>query len=161
MPSFDIVSQVDMQEVDNAINQTAKEITTRYDFRNSKSKVERDKNEVTITADDDYKLEQVLEVIKTKFVRRKIDPQSLSYGKVEKAAGSMVRQVITVRQGVESELAKKIIKDIKDSKIKVQAAIQEDQVRVTGKNRDDLQAVIALVREKDYDLPLQFINFRE
>ncbi len=161
MPSFDIVSEVDLQEVDNAVNQTVKETGSRYDFKGSKSRVERDGALITLVADDDYKMEQVMEILKTKMVRRKIDARSLSPGAVEPAANAMVRQVITVRQGVETELAKKIVKMIKSSKIKVQGSIQGDRVRVTGKKRDDLQAVIAEVKAAKYDLPLQLINFRD
>ncbi|MBF0283848.1 MAG: YajQ family cyclic di-GMP-binding protein [Magnetococcales bacterium] len=161
MPSFDIVSEVPLQEVDNAVNQASKEIDTRYDFKNSKSRLEREENIITVIADDDYKLEQVLEVLRVKFVRRQVDHRAISYGTVEPAAGGLVRQKLTVRQGVEQELAKKIIKLIKDGKLKVQAAIQGDAVRVTGKNRDDLQAVIALVKGGGFDLPLQFTNFRD
>ena len=161
MPSFDIVSEVDLQEVDNAVNQVEKEIATRYDFKGSKSRVERDGAVITLTADDPYRMEQVADVLKEKLVRRKIDVRSLSFGEVEPAAGSLVRQVVTVRQGVETELAKKIVKLIKESKIKVQASIQGDQVRVTGKKRDDLQAAMAGVKAAPFDLPLQFINFRD
>lgn len=161
MPSFDIVSQTDLQEVDNAVHQAVKEIATRYDFKNSKCKLEREEAVITLTADDDYKREQVIDVLKEKMIRRKVDLKSLEYGTVEPASGGLVRQKITVRQGVETELARKIVKHIKDSKIKVQASIMGDQVRVTGKQRDDLQAAITLVKGGDYDLPLQFINFRD
>ncbi|MBF0622311.1 MAG: YajQ family cyclic di-GMP-binding protein [Magnetococcales bacterium] len=160
MPSFDIVSEVDLQEVDNAVNQAAKEIRTRYDFRGSESKLSRDEAVITIVSDDEYKLEQVIDVLKTKMVRRKIDPETLDYADIEPASGSLVRQLVTVRQGVERDMARKIVKDIKNSKIKVQAAIQGEQIRVTGKKRDDLQQVIALIKTKSYGLPLQYINFR-
>ncbi|MBF0134285.1 MAG: YajQ family cyclic di-GMP-binding protein [Magnetococcales bacterium] len=161
MPSFDIVSEVDLQEVDNAVNQTAKEIGTRYDFKGSQCKVEHEEAVITITADDDYKLEQVVDVLKEKMVRRKIEPGSLDFAKAEQASGNLVRQVVTVKQGIETELAKKICKMIKGSKIKVQAAIQGDAIRITGKKRDDLQEAIAKVKESGYELPLQFINFRD
>ncbi|MBF0416523.1 MAG: YajQ family cyclic di-GMP-binding protein [Magnetococcales bacterium] len=161
MPSFDIVSEVNLQEVANAVNQVAKEIGTRYDFKGSKSKVEHDGAIITLLADDDYKLDQVVEVLKEKMVRRKIEPGSLDFAKVEAASGDMVRQIVTVKQGVDTELAKKICKMIKGSKLKVQAAIQGDAVRVTGKKRDDLQDAIAKVKEAGYELPLQFINFRD
>ncbi len=160
MPSFDIVSEVDLQEVDNAVNQAAKEIRTRYDFRGSKSSISHEGAEITVVADDDYKREQVLEMLRGKLVRRKIDPQVVEEGTVEPASGGLVRQVLTIRQGVDRELARQLVKDVKASKIKVQAAIQGDQVRVTGKKRDDLQKVIALVREGNYEMPLQTINFR-
>ncbi|MEO5333671.1 MAG: YajQ family cyclic di-GMP-binding protein [Magnetococcus sp. YQC-5] len=161
MPSFDIVSEVDMQEVDNAINQVVKEIGTRYDFRGSKCKVEREEAIIKVIADDDYKLEQVLDVLKEKLVRRKVDTKVLDYGTVESAFGGTKRQQITVRQGVETELAKKIVAGIKASKLKVQASIQGDQVRVTGKKRDDLQEAITSIKAAGYELPLQFTNFRE
>ncbi|MBF0148286.1 MAG: YajQ family cyclic di-GMP-binding protein [Magnetococcales bacterium] len=161
MPTFDIVSEVNLQEVDNAVNQTAKEIGTRYDFKGSKCKVEHEGATITIIADDDYKLEQVLEVLKEKLVRRKIETGVLDFAKPEQSSGNLVRQVITVKQGVDTELAKKICKMIKGSKLKVQAAIQGDAVRVTGKKRDDLQETIAKVKEAGYELPLQFINFRD
>lgn len=161
MPSFDIVSQTDLQEVDNAVHQAIKEIDTRYDFKHSKCKLERDEAVITLTADDDYKREQVIDVLKEKLVRRKVDHKTLDYGAVEPASGGLVRQKITVRQGVDQELARKIVKQVKESKIKVQAAIMGDQVRITGKQRDDLQQVITLVKGGSYDLPLQFINFRD
>ncbi len=161
MPSFDVVSEVDLQEVDNAVNQVTKEIGTRYDFRGSKCKVEREEAVIKIVADDEYKLEQVLEVLKEKLIRRKIDPKVLDFGTKEAAFGGLMRQSVTVRQGVEIELAKKIVAAIKASKQKVQASIQGDQVRITGKKRDDLQAAMASIKEAGYDLPLQFTNFRD
>ena len=162
MPSFDIVSKVDLQEVDNAVQQVVKEIRTRYDFKGSKSKVERNEAEITVHSDDDYKLEQVVEIVKEKLVRRKIDTRVLSFGTVEPASGSMVRQVVTVQQGIETEIAKKLVKSIKTAKIKVQASIQGDELRVTGKKRDDLQQTIALLKaDKTVNLPLQYINFRD
>ncbi|MBF0212251.1 MAG: YajQ family cyclic di-GMP-binding protein [Magnetococcales bacterium] len=161
MPSFDVVSEVDLQEVDNAVNQVAKEIATRYDFRGSKCKVEREEAILKVTADDDYKLDQVLDVLKEKLIRRKVDIKVLEYGTVEAASGGMKRQQITVRQGVDSELAKKIVAGIKTSKLKVQAAIQGEQVRITGKKRDDLQEAIASIKAAGYEMPLQFTNFRE
>lgn len=162
MPSFDVVSEVDLQEVDNAVNQVRKEIGTRYDFKGSKSKVVRSDAEITIHGDDDYKLEQVVEMLKEKFIRRKIDVRALSFGSVEPASGSMVRQVVTVRQGIETEKGKKLVKIIKASKLKVQAAIQGAELRVTGKKRDDLQEVMALIRaDKSLEIPLQFSNFRD
>ncbi|MGN7612414.1 YajQ family cyclic di-GMP-binding protein [Magnetococcales bacterium HHB-1] len=160
MPSFDIVSEVDLQEVDNAVNQARKEIQTRYDFRGSNSQLEREEAEITIHSDDDYKLRQVIDVLKSKLIRRKIDIKSLEFGNVESASGDMVRQLVTVRQGVDRESARAIVKKIKSQKIRVQAAIQGEQVRVTGKKRDDLQQVIALIKDENLDLPLQFVNFR-
>ncbi len=161
MPSFDIVSEVDMQEADNAVNQAAKEIGTRYDFKGSKSSIEREEAVITVISDDEYKMEQVMGVLKGKMVKRKIDPDVLDFSELEPAAGGLVRQKVTIRQGVDKELARKIVKIIKNSKIKVQAAIQGEQVRVTGKKRDDLQAVIALIKGSKLDMPLQYINFRD
>lgn len=161
MPSFDIVSETDLQEVANAMHQSIKEIGTRYDFKNSKCKIEHEGPAITITADDNYKLDQVLEVIRAKLVRRQVDVRSLDYGKIEGASGGLVRQVVTVKQGVAIELARTLVKQIKESRIKVQAAIAGEQVRVTGKHRDDLQQVIALLKAEDFGQPLQFNNFRE
>ncbi|MEO5349098.1 MAG: YajQ family cyclic di-GMP-binding protein [Magnetococcus sp. YQC-3] len=162
MPSFDIVSETDLQEVDNAVNQVVKEIGTRYDFKGSKSKVVRKDAEITLHADDDYKREQIVEILKEKLVRRKIDVRVLSFGTVEPASGGMVRQVVTVRQGIEADLARRLVKMLKDSKIKVQTAIQGTELRVTGKKRDDLQEAIALVKaDPSIEMPLQFTNFRE
>lgn len=161
MPSFDIVSEVDLQEADNAVNQAAKEIATRYDFKGSKSSIEREKEIITVVSDDEYKMDQVMEVLKGKLVKRKIDPTVLDFSPLEPASGGLVRQKVTIRQGVDKELAREIIKLIKNSKIKVQASIQGEQVRVTGKNRDDLQGVIALLKESKLEMPLQYINFRD
>lgn len=161
MPSFDIVSKVDMQEVDNAVNQAVKEIGQRYDFKGSKSEITMEKEAVKVLSDDDYKLKAVIDVLQSKFIKRNISIKFLDYGKVEPASGGMVRQLINVKQGISKEKGKEIIAVIKDSKIKVQAQIQDDQVRVTGKNRDDLQATIALLKGKDLDVEMQFTNFRE
>jgi len=159
-PSFDVVSEVNMQEVSNAINQTTKEISQRYDFKGSKSTIEKDDNNVKVVTEDEMRLSAIIDVLKSKFIKRGISIKNLEYGKVEDAAGGMVRQNIRIKQGIESDVAKKITKDIKDSKLKVQAQIQDDQVRVSGKKIDDLQSVIALLKEKDYGLELQFVNFR-
>ncbi|MDA8429189.1 MAG: YajQ family cyclic di-GMP-binding protein [Geobacteraceae bacterium] len=161
MPSFDIVSKVDMQEVDNAVNQAIKEIGQRYDFKGSKSQITPEKDSVKILADDDYKLKAVIDVLQSKFLKRNISVKALQYGKVEPASGGLVRQIITVQQGISKEKAKDIIAVIKDAKLKVQAQIQDDQVRVTGKNRDDLQDAIQLLKSKDLDVEMQFLNFRE
>ena len=161
MPSFDIVSKVDMQEVDNAVNQAIKEIGQRYDFKGSKSQITPEKDSVKVLADDDYKLKAVIDVLQSKFLKRNISIKTLQYGKVEPASGGMVRQIITVQQGISKEKAKDIITVIKDSKLKVQAQIQDDQVRVTGKNRDDLQETIAFVKKTITDFPLQYQNFRD
>ena len=161
MPSFDIVSKVDMQEVDNAVNQAVKEIGQRYDFKGSKSEVSRENDVIKVLADDDFKLKAVIDILQSKFIKRGISIKSLQYGKAEAASGGMVRQSITVQQGISKEKGKEIIAVIKDSKIKVQGQIQEDQVRVTGKNRDDLQETIQLLKGKDMGIEMQFINFRD
>ena len=161
MPSFDIVSKVDMQEVDNAVNQAIKEIGQRYDFKGSKCQITPEKDSVKILADDDYRLKAVVDVLQSKFMKRNISIKALQYGKVEQASGGMVRQIITVQQGISKEKAKDITNAIKESKLKVQAQIQDDQVRVTGKNRDDLQDAIQLLKGKDMDVEMQFTNFRE
>lgn len=160
MPSFDIVSKVDMQEVDNAINQTVKEIAQRYDFKGSKCEVTLEKESIKVLADDDFKLKAVIDILQSKFVKRNISPKSLQYGKVEQASGGMVRQIITLQVGISKEKAKEINQVIKDSKLKVQSQIQDDQVRVTGKNIDDLQEVIRILKGKDLDVDMQFVNFR-
>lgn len=161
MPSFDIVCEIDMQEMDNAVNQVKKEITTRYDFKHSKASIELADGVVKLTGDDVNNLNTVTEILRAKMVRRNLDPKSLEYGTVDNASGDTKRQIITIKKGVDKELAKKIVKRIKDEKMKVQAAIQGDQVRVTGKKRDDLQAGMALVRVMDADRPLHFTNFRD
>jgi cyclic-di-GMP-binding protein len=160
MPSFDIVSKVDLQEVDNAINQTVKEIGQRYDFKGSKAEVTLEKETVKVLADDDFKLKAVIDILQSKFVKRNISPKALQYGKVEQASGSMVRQIITLQVGISKEKAKEIGAVIKETKLKVQSQIQDDQVRVTGKNIDDLQEVIAVLKSKDLDIDMQFVNFR-
>ena len=158
--SFDIVSEVNMQEVMNAVNQAKKEISQSYDFKGSKTEVSLDDSSIKIVTEDDFRLKSVIDVLKTRLVSRKVAIKNLEYGKLEDASGGMVRQVITIRQGIETEKAKAIVKDIKNAKLKVQASIQGDQVRVSGKNKDDLQAVIGMLREKDYGLELQFTNYR-
>ena len=161
MPSFDIVSKVDMQEVDNAVNQAVKEIGQRYDFKGSKCEISRENDAIKILADDDYKLKAVVDVLQSKFIKRGISIKSLKYGKAETASGGMVRQLIDVQQGISKEKGKEIIAVIKESKLKVQAQIQDDQVRVIGKNRDDLQDAIQLLKGKDLEVEMQFTNFRE
>ncbi len=161
MPSFDIVCETDMQEMDNAVNQTRKEITTRYDFKGGRSSIGLQDDVVTIVGDDEYKVNAVAEILRGRMARRKLDPKCLDYGPVEDASGGTKRQVIRIKQGISQELAKQIVKRIKQQKMKVQAAIQGDQVRVSGKKRDDLQAAIALVREMEADRPLRFTNFRD
>lgn len=158
--SFDIVSQVDTQEVDNAVNQAKKEISQRYDFKNSKVEISLEGDQIKILADDEYKLKAVIDVLQTKLINRKVSIKNLEYGKIEDATGGTVRQMIKIKQGIESEIAKQIVKDIKNLKLKVQAQIMNDQVRVSGKSRDDLQSVIQFLRGQDYNLELQFTNYR-
>lgn len=161
MPSFDIVCEVNEQEMDNAVNQVKKEIKTRYDFKHSQASIELDDGKITLVGDDANNLNTVAEILRTKMVRRKLEVNALEYGDIQAASGDTRRQVITVKQGVDKETAKKIVKQIKQEKMKVQASIQGDQVRVTGKKRDDLQAVMSLVRGMDIDRPLSFTNFRD
>lgn len=161
MPSFDIVSRLDLAEVDNALAGLAREIATRFDFKGSKSSVARQEGVLTILADDELKLKQMHELIKVHMTRRKVDPGVLDFKPPEKAAGQSMRQTITLRQGIDAALAKRLAREIKDSKLKVQATIQGDELRVTGKKRDDLQAAIALLRGIKLEQPLQYVNFRE
>ena len=161
MPSFDIVSEVDLTEADNAVQNVMREIATRYDFKGSKSTVEIKEGVVTINADDDLKLKQMHELLQGHMQRRGIAPGSLDYQKVEPAAGQSVRQLVKIKQGLDKDLARKIVKEIKDGKFKVQSAIQGDELRVTGKKRDDLQDVIAFVKGLKIEQPLQFKNFRD
>ncbi|MCB1032857.1 MAG: YajQ family cyclic di-GMP-binding protein [Acidobacteria bacterium] len=162
MPSFDIVVKTDLQEVDNAVNQAMKEIGQRFDFRGSKSRIDWDKKgELTVLGDDDYKLTAVLDVLKGKMVRRGLSIKNLDYGKAEPAFDGTVRQKITVQQELPTETAKEIVKILKQAKLKVQAAIREGEVRVTGKKRDDLQEAIALIKEQDLGMDFQYTNFRD
>ncbi len=160
--SFDIVSQVDIQEVSNAVQQAAKELRQRFDFKGSKSSIElnKDKGEITLIAKDDYKLKSLIEIFKNKLVKRNVSLKALAYGKIEKATGDMIRQVITLQQGISPERSKDIVKLIKNMKLKVQSEIQKDKVRVRGKKLDDLQAVIQMLKEKDFDFHIAFINYR-
>jgi len=161
MPSFDIVCEINMQEMDNAVNQVKKEIATRYDFKHSKASIELEDGKIMLVGDDVNNLNTVAEILRAKMVRRKLESKSLDYGDVEHASGDTRRQTVTIKQGVDKETAKKIVKYIKQEKMKVQAAIQGEQVRVTGKKRDDLQATMSLVRGMDVDRPLNFTNFRD
>ncbi|HET6419425.1 MAG TPA: YajQ family cyclic di-GMP-binding protein [Geobacteraceae bacterium] len=161
MPSFDIVSKVDMQEVDNAVNQTVKEIAQRYDFKGSKSEVTLEKDNIRVLSDDDFKLKAVIDILQSKCIKRGLSLKSLQYSKAEPASGGMVRQIITIQQGISKEKGKEIISVIKDTKLKVQGQIQDDQVRVTGKNIDDLQEIIKLLKGRDLGVELQFVNFRQ
>lgn len=163
MPSFDIVVKTDPQEVDNAVNQAQKELAQRYDFKGSKSKIDWDvkKKEITLIGDDDYKLQAVTDILQSKLIKRGISTKNMTYGSKESALEGTVRQKITLQQGIPSEKAKEINKLIKDGKLKVQSQIQDEQVRVTGKKRDDLQEAIALIRKADLGLDFEFTNFRE
>jgi len=161
MPSFDIESKTDLAEVDNALNNMIREMTTRYDFKGSHCSIERQGDKLVILADDDLKLRQMHELLQGHLSRRNIEAGVLDYADVEAAAGQSVRQNVQVQQGIERELAKRIVKDIKSSKLKVQIAVQGDTLRVTGKKRDDLQATMALVKGLDIELPLQFVNMRD
>ncbi|HUU67353.1 MAG TPA: YajQ family cyclic di-GMP-binding protein [Methyloceanibacter sp.] len=161
MPSFDIVSKTDLEEVDNALANMTREMSQRYDFKGSQAKIERKEAEITIHADDDLKLKQMHELFQGHLARRKIDAGAIDYKTVEKAAGQSVRQKAVVRQGIEKDVAKRLVREIKDGKFKVQVAIQGDELRVTGKKRDDLQAVIEYVKGLPIEQPLQFENFRD
>ena len=158
--SFDIVSEVDMQEMSNAINQTEKEIGQRYDFKGSKAEIVLEKQTLKILAESDYKLEAILDVLRAKMVKRNVPLKSLELGKIEPAAGGLLRQTVTIQKGISTEKGKEVIAAIKNLKFKVQAQIMEDQVRVTGAKKDDLQMVIQMLKEKDFGVELQFINFR-
>ncbi|MFI5394836.1 MAG: YajQ family cyclic di-GMP-binding protein [Candidatus Binatia bacterium] len=161
MPSFDIVSQVDRQEIDNAVNQTRKEIGQRYDFKGTKTQLTLEEDRIQILSDDDFKVKAVVDILQSKLVRRNVSLKALVYGKIEPAAGGLAKQTLTVQQGVDIDRARQIVKLVKDSKLKVQGQIQADQVRITGKKRDDLQAVIQLLKAQDLGLPLQFVNYRD
>ncbi len=161
MPSFDIVSELNLQEVDNAINNATKEIANRYDFKNSKSEIKLEKDVVKILADDDYKMNALKEILMSKLTKRGVDIKALEFGKVEPASGMTLRCEVKLVSGISSEKAKEINKAIKDSKLKVNSQIQGEQLRVTGKSKDDLQAVMALVRNGNFGLPFQFTNFRD
>ena len=161
MPSFDVVSEADMIEVKNAVEQSNKEITTRFDFKGSSAKVEQKDNELTAFADADFQLSQVRDVLTNKLAKRKVDVRFLDAGKIEKIGGDKVKQVIKIKNGIETEDAKKIVRVLKDSKMKVQASIQGEAVRVTGAKRDDLQAAMALLRKDVPEMPLEFNNFRD
>ena len=161
MPSFDIVSQVNEQEVKNAVEQTNKEITNRYDFKGSDARVEMAKLDLTVFADDEFKLGQVMDVLRQRLAKRSVDVRSLELGGIEKISGDKVKRPVKVKVGIPMEKGKEIQKLIKDSKLKVQGSIQGDAVRVSGAKRDELQNAIALVKKSVTDVPLQFINFRD
>lgn len=158
--TFDVVSEVNLPEVANAVAQSQKETAQRYDLKGSAAGIEQKDKELTLTANDEFGLKAVTDILQTKLVKRGVSLKSLDYGTIEPATKGTVRQVVTIRQGIASEKAKEIVKAIKDSKLKVQVAIQGEQLRVSGKKRDDLQAAIALLRGADFGIPLQFTNFR-
>ncbi len=161
MPSFDVVSEANMIEVKNAVEQSNKEISTRFDFKGSDARVEQKERELTLYADDDFKLGQVKDVLIGKMAKRNVDVRFLDYGKIEKIGGDKVKQVVTIKKGVSGDLAKKVVRSVKDSKSKGPASIQGDAVRVSGAKRDDLQSTIALLRKEVTDTPLDFNNFRD
>jgi cyclic-di-GMP-binding protein len=161
LPSFDIVSRIDLAEVDNALAGMSREIATRFDFKGSKCSIERKEGALSILADDDLKLKQMHELLKVHMTRRKVEPGALDDRPPEKASGNALRQTIALRQGVSADLARQLIREIKDSKLKVQVSIQGDELRVTGKKRDDLQGAIAVIRGVKIEQPLQYTNFRE
>jgi uncharacterized protein YajQ (UPF0234 family) len=161
MPSFDVVSEASLVEVRNAVDQTNKEVGTRFDFKGSDARVEQKERDLTLFADSEFQLDQVRDVLNTKMTKRSVDIRFLDIGKVEKIGGDKVKQVVKIKNGIESDAAKKIVRSIKDSKIKVQASIQGDAVRIAGAKRDDLQAAIALLKKSVADTPLDFNNFRD
>lgn len=160
MPSFDVVSEVDMHELSNAVDQANREVNTRFDFKGSDAKFQQTDAELTLTAQSEFQLEQMMDILQKKMVKRGVDIGSLDVAEPE-TANMRARQKVTVRQGIDKDLAKKIVKLIKESKLKVQSAIQGDQVRVTGKKRDDLQQVMGMLKEQKLGLPLQYTNFRD
>lgn len=161
MPSFDIVSRLDLAEVDNAIAAIEREIATRFDFKGSKCTVKRDEAAINLVADDDLKLKQMHELLKVHLTRRKVDPAALEFKPPEKASGNTMRQAVVLRQGVDADLARALVRGIKDSKLKVQIAVQGAELRVSGKKRDDLQAAIVVLRGLKVEQPLQYLNFRD
>ncbi len=158
--SFDIACKIDMQEVANGLDQARREVETRYDLKGTKNEIALEKTDIVVTVADDMKLKAVVDILQSRLHKRGVPLKALTYGKVEEAAGGRLRQKIALQQGIPSEKAKEIVRLIKDSKVKVQASIQEDQVRVSGKDRDDLQKIIALVKDKDLGIALQFTNYR-
>lgn len=160
MPSFDVVSEIDMHEAQNAVDQANREVTTRFDFKGTGSEFKLEKEQITLLTESNFQLKQMTEVLHNKLVKRGIDISCLDAGKAE-AIGKSARQVISLQQGIEQAIAKKIVKKIKDQKLKVQAAVNGDKLRITGKKRDDLQQVMAFLKKEDFGLPLQFNNFRD
>ncbi len=160
MPSFDIVSEIDIQEADNAVNQAKKEIEGRFDFKGTQSEIKWDRKEITLTGDDDYRMEAMKSILQSRFHKRGIDMKVLKFEKIEPAGGKLMRQKINLVQGIEKEVAKTIIAAIKDTKLKVQSQIVDDKIRVTSKSIDDLQSAMGLIRKGQFDVPLQFNNMR-
>jgi cyclic-di-GMP-binding protein len=158
--SFDVVSRVDAQELDNALNQTRREIETLFDFKNSKTSIEYDGKKITLISDDELKMRNVIDMLRAKAVRRSIDVKAFAFGEVEPAANSTVRQVVTLRSGISKDQSRALLAHIKALGLKVNAQYQDEQVRVTGKNKDDLQKVITSLRSMEFELPLQFVNYR-
>jgi uncharacterized protein YajQ (UPF0234 family) len=161
MPSFDIVSKVDPQEVDNAVNQARKEIEQRFDFKGSNTEIQLEPTELRVVSVDDFKVRAVVEVLQAKLAKRSVPLKALVYGKIEPATSGRAKQTITIQQGIDADKARQIVKLIKDTKLKVQAQIQGDQVRVSAKKRDELQTVIQMLKQQDIGLPLQFVNYRD
>ncbi len=158
--SFDIVSRIDRQELDNALNQARKEIENRFDFKHTKTTIESDEKKITLVSDDELKMRNVVDVVQSKAIKRGVDIKALEFGEVEPAGGSTVRQVVTLRAGIPKDKSKALMEKIKSLKLKVNAQYQDEQIRVSGKSKDDLQKVIAALRAFEFDLPLQFVNFR-
>lgn len=163
MPSFDVVSEIDLQEVDNAVNNVRKEVDTRYDFKGVITEMEfnRKTKIISLVTGDDMKIRAIREMLISHFVRRKLDPKAMEFGEVENTSRGQLKQEIKLHDGIDKDGARKLVKIIKDSKLKVQAAIQDEQVRVTGKQLDDLQAVIAVLKTSDFEMPLQFVNMKK
>jgi uncharacterized protein YajQ (UPF0234 family) len=161
MPSFDVVSEVDMQEVRNAVDQANREIANRFDFKGTDAGVDQAEDKLTVRADSDFQVDQARDILLNKLVKRQVDIKCLEMGQIEASGGGKARQLIQVRQGIDQDLARKLIRLVKDSKLKVQASIQGDKIRVAGKKRDDLQSVISLFKAEELDMPLQYINFRD
>jgi len=160
VPTFDVVSQLDLHEVSNAVNQTSREVSTRFDFKGTSARLDYQDNEIILYGDNEFQINQVRDILEKKMAKRGVDIAALAPGKLE-TSGNISRQPVTLRQGIEQQAAKKLVKLVKDAKLKVQASIQGDQVRVSGKNRDDLQLAIETLKEAKLDLPLQFVNFRD
>jgi uncharacterized protein YajQ (UPF0234 family) len=161
MPSFDVVSRTSLAEVDNALNNVTREVRTRYDLKDSKSSIERHEETITILADDDHKLRAMRQLLHQYLARRLVDSAALEFKPPERASGATLRQTVVVRQGIQTKLSRKIVKVVKDSHLKIQTTVQDDELRISGKNRDDLQAAMMLIKEMKQDQPLQYVNFRD